>query len=187
MIGFRKLQVACALAASAWLAPAWADDPASEAKLDALFVELREPGREDWERVEAEIGKLWLRSGSPAMDLLLRRGKEAIEAEDLPAALEHFGALTDHAPAFPEGWHARASTFFMMGEYSLAVADLGHVLALEPRHFEALSLLGTMFEQMDEPELALRAFEQVQELSPNRPSARDAVMRLRRLSGDVEL
>ena len=58
---------------------------------------------------------------------------------------------------------------------------------IEPRHFEALSTLGIMFEQMDEPELALRAFEKVQELSPNRPSAKDAVTRLRRLSGDVEL
>jgi tetratricopeptide (TPR) repeat protein len=186
MIRFRKLQLVCVLA-SAWLAPAWADDPAPRAKLDALFAELREPGREDWERIETEIGQIWLRSGSPSMDLLLRRGREALEAQDLSTALEHFSALTDHAPEFPEGWYARGQTFFMMGEFSLAVADVAHVLALEPRHFEALSTLGVMLEQMNEPELALRAFEQVQELSPNRPSAKDAVTRLRRLSGDVEL
>ena len=58
--------------------------PEDEARLDTLFAELAEPGREDWERIESDITRIWSRSGSPAMDLLLSRGNAAMEAEDLP-------------------------------------------------------------------------------------------------------
>ena len=93
------------------------------------------------------------------MDLLLRRGNEALEAEDYAAALEHFSALTDHAPDFAEGWNGRATAFYLMDEYSLAIADVERVLALEPRHFGALSGLAFMLEAMGEPELALEALQ----------------------------
>jgi len=36
------------------------------------------------------------------MDLLLQRGQEAMDNEDYEAAIEHFTALTDHAPDFAE-------------------------------------------------------------------------------------
>ena len=161
--------------------------PEDAAKLDALFAELAEPGREDWERIEGEITRIWSRSGSDAMDLLLRRGNEALEAEDYAAALEHFTALTDHAPDFAEGWNARATTFYLMGEYALSIADVERVLALNPRHFGALAGLAFMLEAMGEPELALKALHAVQELNPNRPNINDAATRLERLTGAAEL
>lgn len=174
--------------------PAMPDEAAPEplpadraARLDALFAELAEPGRADWERVEGQIGGLWARSGSPAMDLLLRRGNEAMEAEDYPAAVEHFSALVEMAPDFAEGWNARATVYYLMGEFSLSMADIEHVLVLEPRHFGALSGLGFMFEAMDEPELALEAFEAVHALNPNRPNVNEAITRLQRTTGEADL
>lgn len=157
------------------------------ARLDALFAELAEPGREDWEKVEGEITRIWTRSGSPAMDLLFRRGHEALEAEDYPTAVEHFSALVEMAPDFAEGWNARATAFFVMGEFSLSMADIEHVLALEPRHFGALSGLGFILEAMDEPERALDAFAAVHALNPNRPNVSEAITRLERMTGAAEL
>jgi tetratricopeptide (TPR) repeat protein len=187
---FQKRQLAAAVASAVWIwgcAPAHAQEAAEAEKLDALFAELAEPGREDWERIEGEITRIWSRSGSDAMDLLLRRGNEALEAEDYTAALEHFTALTDHAPDFAEGWNGRATTFFLMGEYALSIADVERVLALNPRHFAALAGLAFMLEAMDEPDLALKALHAVQELNPNRPNINDAAARLERLTGEVEL
>lgn len=158
-----------------------------EARLDTLFAELKEPDREDWEKIEDEIGRLWSRSGSPAMDLLLRRGSEAIETEDYAAAVEHLSALTELAPDFAEGWNARASAFFLMGEFSLSMADIEHVLALEPRHFGALSGLGFILEAMDRPEMALEAFEAAHTLNPHRPDVNEAITRLERMTGAAEL
>jgi tetratricopeptide (TPR) repeat protein len=200
MRGFQKRQLAVALVLGAALgpSPAFPQDrppPAPEAaepetdaaRLDALFVELAEPGRDDWERIEGEIIRIWSKSGSPAMDLLLRRGNEALEAEEYAAALEHFSALTDHAPDFAEGWNGRATAFYLMDEYSLAIADVERVLALEPRHFGALSGLAFMLEAMGEPELALEALQLVQALNPNRPNINQAVTRLEQMSGEADL
>jgi tetratricopeptide (TPR) repeat protein len=187
---FKKRQVAAAMVSALWFwagLPANGQSPEDVAKLDALFAELKQPGREDWERIEGEISRLWSRSGSDAIDLLLRRGNEALEAEDYGAALEHFTALIDHAPDFAEGWNARATTFYMMGEYALSIADVERVLALNPRHFGALAGLAYMFEAMDEPELALKALRAVQELNPNRPNINDAAERLARMAGEAEL
>jgi tetratricopeptide (TPR) repeat protein len=189
MRGFRKRQLFGALVGLALMsAAAAAGQQADDAKkLDALFAELAEPGRDDWERVEGEISRIWARSGSPSMDLLLRRGNEALEAEDYGAALEHFTALTDHAPDFAEGWNARATTFYLMGEYALSIADVERVLALNPRHFGALAGLAFMFEAMGENDLALKALRAVHALNPNRPNINEAIARLERMKGAVEL
>lgn len=165
--------------------PAPAVDDA--AKLDALFAQLAEPDREDWQRIEGEIARIWSKSGSDAMDLLLRRGSEAVEAEDYGAAIEHYSALIDHAPDFAEGWNARATAFYLLGEYALSLADIEHVLALNPRHFGALEGLAAIFEELDEPELALQALQAAQDINPNRPSVQEGLARLERKTGAVEL
>jgi tetratricopeptide (TPR) repeat protein len=168
--------------------PPEAAEPVDDAaRLDTLFLELAQPGRQDWERLEGEINRIWARSGSPSMDYLLRRGNEALEAEDFPLALERFSALTDHAPDFAEGWNARATTFYLMGDYALAISDVEHVLALNPRHFGALAGLGFMLESLGDDELALRALEAARKLNPNSPNISDAVERLERSQGAADL
>lgn len=162
-------------------------EQAAPERLDALFKELGEPGRADWQQIQTEINRIWSRSGSPAMDLLLRRGEAATEAGDYEAAIDHLSALIDHAPDFAEGWNARATAYYLMGEYSLSIADIEHVLALNPRHFGALAGLGAMLEEMGQPRLALKALERVEEMNPNQPDIGEAVKRLRRMAGTADL
>src|SRR5690606_3470319 len=100
------------------------------------------PDNAEWRLAEADILREWSKSGSPAMDLLLKRGREAMEAGDLKAAIEHLTALTDHAPEFAEGWNARATAYFLAGAFGPSVDDIRHTLALNPRHFGALAGLG---------------------------------------------
>ncbi|WP_299130968.1 hypothetical protein [uncultured Amaricoccus sp.] len=161
--------------------------PSDAEKLDTLLSELADPDREDWERVEGEINRIWSRSGSDSMDLLLRRGNEALQAEDYPLAVEHLSALVDHAPDFAEGWNARATGYFLMDEYSLAIADVEHVLALNPRHFGALAGLGFMLDELNQPELALKALTAAQKINPHRPNINESVKRLERATGAAEL
>lgn len=165
-----------------------AEPPKTDAeRLDELFAQLGEPGRDDVERIEGEITRIWAQSGSDAMDLLLRRGNEALEAEDYDAALDHFSALTDLAPDFAEGWNGRATAFFLMGEYALSINDVEHALALNPRHFGALQGLAMMFEAVGEDQLALRALKAAQALNPNRENIGQAIIRLEKLEGAAEL
>jgi hypothetical protein len=67
------------------LSPAAAAD---EATLDALYDQLKAATPEEAEAIEAQIWDEWSQSGSAAMDLLLERGREAMEAEDPVAAID---------------------------------------------------------------------------------------------------
>lgn len=174
------------LAVAAALALGGTEAQADEA-LDTLFARLAEPEQEDWRKIEAEIVRHWSRSGSDAMDLLLERGQTAMEAGDWPKAVEHLSALVDHAPGFAEGWNARATAFFVMGEHALALADVEQVLILNPRHFGALSGLAIMLEAMGDDRLALEAYRAAQAVHPHRPEVLRSIERLESKIGGAEL
>ena len=95
------------------------------------------------------------------------------------AASNHLAALTDLAPEFAEVWNARATLYYLVGKLALSTYMIARTLALNPRHFGALSGLGMIFEKRGETERALAAYLAVQALSPNRPSIAEAVERLK--------
>ncbi len=148
------------------------------AKLDDLFSRLQKAGTEEAGRIESEIWIEWSKSGSPAMDLLLQRGRDAMATGDNSTAIEHFTAIIDHSPDFAEAWNARATAYFNAGEYGPAVADIAHVLTLNPRHFGALSGLGMILEETGKTERALEVYKSALALHPNLEGVSDAVERL---------
>ncbi|MFN0113813.1 MAG: tetratricopeptide repeat protein [Paracoccaceae bacterium] len=160
---------------------------AEGADLDALYRKLADPANAEWQIAQADILREWSKSGSPAMDLLLKRGREAMEAGDLEAAIEHLTALTDHAPDFAEGWNARATAYFMAGRFGPSVADIEHTLALNPNHFGALSGLGQIFEALEKPDKAIRAYKAALAVNPHMESVKDAVERLTRDTEGTDL
>lgn len=161
--------------------PAQATEPD---RLETLMAELADPGLERWQRVERQIVAIWSRSGSAAMDLLLQRGRAALEAGDTAAALEHLTALTDHAPGFAEGWNARATAWFQAGRYGPAMADIRQALALNPQHFGALAGLGAILEDTGDDTAAQAVFAAAHAIHPHHPAIRRALERLdRKLSG----
>lgn len=157
------------------------------AKLEDLYRQLADPDRDDWERVQTEIQRLWSRSGSPAMDLLLRRAGQEMHSENYGAAIDHLTALTELAPDFAEGWNARATAFYQMGEYSLAMADIEHALALNPRHFGALTGLGIILGETGQYGSALGALREAERINPNQPGIRDHIRRVERSLGAADL
>jgi len=169
--------------ASLWITPAVADAQ----RLDELFTRLAMPEQPEWQSIDREILRIWSLSGSPSMDFLLRRGRSAMRAGDYPKAIEHFSALIDHAPDFPEGYNARATAWFFAGEFGLSIADIESTLALEPRHYGALFGLGMIFEQIGDDARALRAFRATGAIHPHRPDVREAIERLSRSVGGESL
>ena len=153
---------------------------AQDADIDSLFRQLQEGDAQAARRIEREIQNEWSRSGSAAMDLLLQRGRDAMAAGDTAAAIEHFTALTDHAPDFAEGWNARAAAYFQAGQLGPSVNDIAQALTLNPRHFGALSGLGIIFEQLDQPEQALEVYRAALAIHPHLAGVSDAIERLER-------
>lgn len=144
-----------------------------------LLQQLHEADPSEARKVEREIALDWLRSGSPAMDLLLTRGQDALEAGEIDTAVGHFSALVDHAPEFAEGWHRRATAYYRQEEFGLALSDLGRTLTLNPDHFNALFGLAVILETLDRPEAAYRAYTRVLDVYPTHERALEAEDRLR--------
>jgi tetratricopeptide (TPR) repeat protein len=156
-------------------------------RLDTLFAELAASDERSATRIEREIWSEWSKSGSPAMDLLLQRGRDAMAEGDTAAAIEHLTALTDHAPDFAEGWNALATAYFQAGDYGPSIEDIARTLTLNPRHFGALSGLGMIFEELGDDARALDAYKAALALHPHLAGARESVERLEAQATGQEL
>ncbi len=155
---------------------------AQEADLNdesALLEALTQAGPAQAKRLERQLQALWRKSGSASMDLLLKRGREALEASDTRTAIEHLTALTDHAPQFAEGWFARATAYFEAGLYGPALADLERALQLNPNNFNAIMGLGAMLETFEQPERAYAAYLRAQAIHPHHERVGKALVRLK--------
>ena len=153
-------------------------------RLDELFAQLQTDDAQEAAAAEQEIWNEWSKSGSPAMDLLLDRGRRAMADGYPEVAIEHLTALVDHAPDFAEGWNARATAYYQTGDLGPAVSDIGHVLTLNPRHFGALSGLGAIFEELERPEQALEVYRAALAINPHGAGLQEAIDRLQaRLQG----
>lgn len=139
---------------------------ADQARIDDLMAQLREAEGIQAARIAVEIQNEWSKSGSAALDLLLRRGEDALEAGDNRAAIEHLTAAIDHDPTYLEAYSRRAEAFYLNGNVGPAIDDLRHVLAHNPNHFSALQGFGVILFDMERPEDALEVLRQVQDLYP---------------------
>lgn len=162
-------------------------DKLSPAAMDALFSILADPQSQDWADAERKIEQDWSTSGSAAFDFLLQRGRDAMASGDLATAIEHLTALTDQAPDFAEGWNARATAYYMAGLYGPSIADIQHVLQLEPRHFGAISGLGMILEGTDKKAAAMAAFRRSLMLNPHQEGIRKALEALDQEAGGTSL
>jgi tetratricopeptide (TPR) repeat protein len=156
-------------------------------KLDGLFDRLKTADAAEAGRIESEIWIEWSKSGSPALDLLLQRGRDALAVGDTGLAVEHFTAVIDQDPTFAEGWNARATAFYQAGEFGPSIADIARVLQLNPRHFGALSGLGTMLEEAGKPEKALEVYKAALAIHPQMEGVIEAVERLEAQATGQEL
>ncbi len=150
-----------------------------EERLEKALRELKSDDPAVWGRAERRAKKLFARSGSPSFDLLLKRGRDAIEKKDLDAALEHLTDLTILGPDFAEGWRMRALVHLANQDPADALGDMMAAVSLEPRNFEALFLLASLFERFEAPDQAYRALEKALAIHPNYAPALKARERLR--------
>ena len=152
----------------------------SDETTEALFERLGEANEREAVRIENEIVERWSKSGSDSADLLLIRGRKALEKRDFKKAIAHFSRLIAFRPDFAEGWNARATAHFADRNLGRSVADLYEVLRLEPRHFGAMIGLGLIMEGLDRDDEAHAAYSAAQEIHPNVDGAEDGLERLRK-------
>jgi tetratricopeptide (TPR) repeat protein len=147
-----------------------------EARLDGLFEALKSTADPDAAKdAENDIVKLWLESGSDTVDLLMTWVLGAMEEKNYALALDYLDRIIAMKPNYAEGWNKRATVHFLTDDYPKAIADIEQTLALEPRHFGALSGLGTIMHDIGEDDRAVIAYRYALEIDPYLDSVKDAL------------
>ena len=148
-------------------------------RLPKLFSDLKLSASEDVAQVvEKKIWEIWASHKVSKIDLLMDRGIKLLNNNNLNEALVVFNFIVDQAPDFSEGWNKRATIYFLMGDFEKSMHDIESTLALEPRHFGAIAGLGLIFNILERPELALKAFRRVKEIYPLSRSAERFIRKL---------
>jgi tetratricopeptide (TPR) repeat protein len=115
----------------------------NDPRLDNLFDILQSSDEQiEIRAAENLIWSTWLHHGNAEYDHMMRVGSWAMGERRFDQAIVLFSNLIQKAPDYAEAWNKRATVYFMIGDLSLSAKDIDRALALEPRHFGALSGLG---------------------------------------------
>ena len=189
---FKLLTFAAVVAAFCVLAPASPraeEEPAQvtepekelsrDERLKALFAELKSADSvRTAKKAAAKITKIWARSGSATIDLLMNNALKAVHKKDYALALDLLDAVIRLKPDFAEGWNKRATVYYLQKDYGRSIADIHETLRREPRHFGAINGLAVIFDQVDDDSRSLAAYRMILELYPLHQGAKKAVEKL---------
>ena len=124
------------------------------------------------------IEQIWMKSGSDTADLLMMRVVTAINNNRHDVADALLGQILELQPDWAEAWNKRATLRFLDDDDAGSMEDISHVLALEPRHFGAISGMGFILARHGEDKAALTTLRRALEIYPENPDVRKAVDRL---------
>ena len=157
----------------------------TDGRLDELFATLSSTSDLTAIRsTESEIWEIWFAHPNSDVERLMQIGVQRMNTNRQTEALIIFSELVENFPDYAEAWNRRATLHYILGNYQESIDDIERVLSLEPRHFGALSGLGLVYLQLDQLRKAKEAFEDLIEVHPNSPNARE---NLRRVNEDLRL
>ena len=97
---------------------------------------------------------------------------QRMNTQRYPEAMLAFNQIVENFPNYAEAWNKRATLNYLLGNTDESIADIERTLELEPRHFGALSGLGLVYIQRKQLSKAKEAFEDLIEVHPNSPNAK---------------
>ena len=166
-------------------APATGRADQSDERLDELFDRLRTTADPlEAQTIEVRIWRIWTDSGRDDINALVEEGSRSMVQGLLTEAIAIFDRIVSTLPDFAEGWNKRATAHYLNGNYTASMIDIERTLALEPRHFGAISGMGLIFMVRGDEANALRAFEEVLKVHPH---ARGAKARVEELHKKLKL
>ena len=139
--------------------------------LDAAFEVLRTTeDKDEIRRVITKIWEIWLDSGQPEINELMDEGNRAMATGNTKAAIEAYSKVIEKRPDYAEGWNKRATAFYNAGDFKASIRDIEQTLALEKRHFGALSGLATIYNANGDKQGALKPLEALLDIYPYYPN-----------------
>jgi tetratricopeptide (TPR) repeat protein len=154
-------------------------DTRHQSRVDQLFERLAASGTEaEAQNLAEQIARIWSRSGSDTLDLLMERVEQATKGGDHVTAIDILDSILALKPDFTEAYSRRAAVHFQMKDMDAAMRDLRQTLQMEPRHFPSLAGIGLIYQTGGEPKQALKAFREALKFNPHMRGIRQAADRL---------
>ena len=159
-------------------------------KLDKLFTQLKNTKElSSAQVIEKEIWEIW--SIHPSDDRrgfrlteLLTQGTRLMNMGELSKAYKIFTQIIAVEPDWAEAWNKRATVLYLMDRYQSSLDDIKITLALEPRHFGALSGQALNYIELNEYEKAIESYKDAQKIYPSIDGAKIMIPQLEELIKD---
>ncbi len=159
-------------------------------ELDKLFSQLKNTKNlSSAQIIENKIQKIW--STHPSDDRrgfrlteLLFQGSVLINNEEFKKAYELFTKIIAAEPDWSEAWNKRATVLYLMNQYQSSLDDIKITLALEPRHFGALSGQALNHIELKQYEKAIQSYKTAQKIYPLLDSAKKMIPEIQELIND---
>ena len=150
-------------------------------KTQALLDQLgRAQSMEQANPIVEELWKEWTTAHNNEDEkALMVQGIAAMSKGNLDRAENLFTKLIEVNPYFTEAWNKRATLRFMTWDFGGSLKDVEKVLALEPRHFGALSGLGMIYLRLGDLESALKTYEELVNIFPSNADAIQKIISLK--------
>ena len=159
-------------------------------ELNKLFLQLKNSKNlSSAQIVEKKIWEIWLihpsddRRGFRLTELLIQ-GSRLMNMGELSKAYELFTQIIATEPDWFEAWNKRATVLYLMNRYQSSLDDIKITLALEPRHFGALSGQALNYTKLKQYEKAIESYKSAQKIYPILDSAAKMIPELYILIND---
>ena len=159
-------------------------------KLDKLFTQLKNTKElSSAQVIEKEIWEIWQihpsddRRGFRLTELLIQ-GTRLMNMRELSKAYDIFTKIIAVEADWAEAWNKRATVLYLMDRYQSSLDDIKITLALEPRHFGALSGQALNYIELNEYEKAIESYKDAQKIYPIIDGAKKMIPKLKGLIKD---
>ncbi|WOI53600.1 hypothetical protein [Parvularcula sp. LCG005] len=167
-------------------APGFAAADQYDSRLEPLFDDLRS-GEGDPDTIVSDIQSIWLTAPEAGLNVLVERVVSAMEAGDNASAAVLIGHLTGLAPHYAEGWVMKGHLAMLEEDRVTATIAFQKAIALEPRHFYALEMLGDLALMSGHDDRAFGRYREALDINPYLENARSQMNQLRRQMSGQEI
>ena len=151
-------------------------------RVDYLLGQLQEPlDYESQQEIKGAIMRIWEVSKSAELQDKINKIGYFINLRQYQGAEDFLTEIIAKQDDFLDAYYKRAIVHYYQGEITEAEADLYRTLALEPRHFDALKVLGLVLEKQDKLIEAKNVYTELHKIIPFDESVTEKIQNLEKL------
>lgn len=147
--------------------------------VSCLAGALHDPDEQMHAMAEHALWSVWFRAGGESAIGQFRRGLEAMEANEMHQALEHFHQAVELDPGFAEAFNQCAIAHYLLEQWSQTIEDCRKAVELVPVHFGAHAGMGHAYAQLGDLAGAANCYERALAINPRMPTINQALARIR--------